>query len=182
METSWGKPEVKKEKATEASQKGKRSRKKPKKEEESSFDLEKQRKFMISPQHSMGHGYARKKCDNCWDGKSTRDAEEGVLPTLCTGCETRKGPFASEQKQQEVWERAKEMATLLPQELRPRNCARATRKERMYVGYYWVRTRRLVRQSRDRCTTRTSCRSTTSVVHQRRRWGSTGSPTEKGRT
>jgi hypothetical protein len=137
METSWGKPEVKKEKATEASQKGKRSRKKPKKEEESSFDLEKQTKFMISPQHSMGHVYARKKCDNCWDGKSTRDAEEGVLPTLCTGCETRKGPFASEQKQQEVWERAKEMATLLPQELRPRNCARATRKERMYVGYYF---------------------------------------------
>jgi hypothetical protein len=25
----------------------------------------------------------------------------------------------------------------LPQELRPRNCARATRKERMYVGYYF---------------------------------------------
>jgi hypothetical protein len=29
------------------------------------------------------------------------------------------------------------MATLLPKELRPRNCARATRKERMYVGYYF---------------------------------------------
>jgi hypothetical protein len=39
-----------------------------------------------------------RKGDNCWDGKSTRDAEEGVLPTLCTGCETRKGPFASGQK------------------------------------------------------------------------------------
>jgi hypothetical protein len=37
----------------------------------------------------------------------------------------------------EVWERAKEMATLLPQELRPKNCARATKKERMYIGYYF---------------------------------------------
>jgi hypothetical protein len=37
----------------------------------------------------------------------------------------------------EVWERAKEMAALLPQELRPRNCARATKKERMYIGYYF---------------------------------------------
>jgi hypothetical protein len=100
------------ENSTGASQKGQRSRKKPKKEEERPFDLEKLTKFMISPQHSMGDGYARRKCDNCWDGKSTRDAYEGVLPTLCTGCETRKGPFASEQKQQEVWERAKEMATL----------------------------------------------------------------------
>jgi hypothetical protein len=136
-ETSRGKPEVKKEKATGGSQKGQRSWTKPHKEEESSFDLEKLTKFMISPQHSMGDGYARRKCDSCWDGKSTRDVNEGVLPTLCTGCETRKGPFASEQKQQEVWERAKEMATLLPQELRPRNCARATRKERMYVGYYF---------------------------------------------
>jgi hypothetical protein len=114
-------PEVKKEKATGASQKGQRSRTKPKKEEESSFDLEKLTKFMISPQHSMGDGYARRKCDNFLDGKLTRDAKEGVLLTLCTGCETRKGPFASEQKQQEVWERVKEMATLLPQELKPRN-------------------------------------------------------------
>jgi hypothetical protein len=136
-ETSHGKPEVNKEKATGASQKGQRSRKKPKKEEETSFDMEKLTKFMISPQHSMGDGYAWRKCDNCWDGKSTRDADKGVLPTLCTGCETRKGPFASEQKQQEVWGRAKEMATLLPKELRPRNCARATKKERMYVGYYF---------------------------------------------
>jgi hypothetical protein len=29
------------------------------------------------------------------------------------------------------------MATRVPQELRPRNWARATRKERMYVGYYF---------------------------------------------
>jgi hypothetical protein len=29
------------------------------------------------------------------------------------------------------------MATLLPKELRPRICARETRKERMYVGYYF---------------------------------------------
>jgi hypothetical protein len=136
-ETSRDKPEVKKEKATGASKKGQRSRKKPEKEEESPFDMEKLTKFIISPQHSMGDGYSRRKCDNCWDRKSTRDADEGVLPTLCTGCETRKGPFASEQKQQEVWERAKEMATILPQHLRPRNCAIATRKERMYVGYYF---------------------------------------------
>jgi hypothetical protein len=85
----------------------------------------------------MGDGYARRKCDNCWDGKLTRAANRGVLPTLCTGCETRKGPFPSEQKQQEVWGRAKEMAMLLPKELRQRNCARATRKKRMYVGYYF---------------------------------------------
>jgi formylmethanofuran dehydrogenase subunit E len=69
-----------------------------KKEEESYFDLEKRTKFMISPQHSMGDGYPRRKCDNCGDGKSTRDADEGVLATLCTGCETRKGLFALEQK------------------------------------------------------------------------------------
>jgi hypothetical protein len=99
--------------------------------------MEKLTKFMVSPQHSMGNGYARRTCDNCWDGKSTRDIDEGVLPTLCTGCKTRKGPFASEPKQIEVWERAKEMATLLPQELRPRNCARVTKKERMYIGYYF---------------------------------------------
>jgi hypothetical protein len=90
---------------------------------------------MISPQHSRGDGYARRKCDNCWDGKSTRDADKGILPTLCTGCEMQKGPFASEQKQQELWERAKEIATRLPQELRPRYCARATGKERMDVRY-----------------------------------------------
>jgi hypothetical protein len=53
---------------------------------------------MIRPQRNMGDGYARRKGDNCWDGKSTRDADEGVLPTLCTGCEMRKGPFSSGQK------------------------------------------------------------------------------------
>jgi hypothetical protein len=129
--------EVKKEKATGAKQKGQRLRTRPQKKEERTFDLEKLTKFMVSPQHSMGDGYARRKCDNCWDGKLTRDVDEGVLPTLCTRCETRKGPFASEQKQKEVWERAKEMASLLPQELRPRNCARATKRERMYIGYYF---------------------------------------------
>jgi hypothetical protein len=29
------------------------------------------------------------------------------------------------------------MATLLPQELRSKNCARATKRERMYIGYYF---------------------------------------------
>jgi hypothetical protein len=29
------------------------------------------------------------------------------------------------------------MAILLPQELRPKSSARATRKERMYIGYYF---------------------------------------------
>jgi hypothetical protein len=129
--------EGKKEKATETKQKGQRSRTRPQKKEERTFDMEKLTKFMVSPQHSMGDGYARRTCDNCWDGKSTRDIDKGVLPTLCTGCETRKGPFASEQKQIEVWERAKENATLLPHELRPRNYARATKKERMYIGYYF---------------------------------------------
>jgi hypothetical protein len=100
--------EVKKEKATGTKQKGQRSRTRPHKKEERTFKgLEKLTKFMVSPQHSMGDGYARRPCNNCWDGKSTWDIDEGVLPTLCTGCETRKGPFASEQKQMEVWERAK---------------------------------------------------------------------------
>jgi hypothetical protein len=133
--TSHGEQEVKKEKATGASKKVHRQQRKPQKEP--AFDMEKLTKFMISPQHSMGDGYARRKCDNCWDGKAVRDDDEGVLPTLCTGCETRKGPFASQQKQLQVWGRAKEMATLLPKELRPKNCARATRKERMYIGYYF---------------------------------------------
>jgi hypothetical protein len=103
----------------------------------------------------------------------TRDADEGVLPTLCTGCETRKGPFASEQKQQEVWERAKEMATRLPQELRPRNCARATGKERMDVGYDVKdglghdEKQAGLRRKRG---TRTSCKSTTSITHQRKQF------------
>jgi hypothetical protein len=39
-----------------------------------------------------------RKGDNCGDGKLTRDADEGVLPTLCTGCEMGKDPFASGQK------------------------------------------------------------------------------------
>jgi hypothetical protein len=95
IETSSGKPEVMKEKATGAKQKGQRLWTKLQKQEESTFDLEKLTKFMVSPQHSMGNGYVRRKCDNCWDGKSTRDVDKGVLPTLCTGCETRKGPFAS---------------------------------------------------------------------------------------
>jgi hypothetical protein len=68
------------------------------------LDLEKRTKFMISPQLSMGDGYARRKCDNWWDGKSTRDAYKGILPTLCTGCETRKGPFATEPKHSDAGE------------------------------------------------------------------------------
>jgi hypothetical protein len=39
-----------------------------------------------------------RKGDNCWDRKATKDADEGVLTTRCTGCETRKGPCASGQK------------------------------------------------------------------------------------
>jgi hypothetical protein len=152
VQTTTEEHEVKKEKATGTKHKGQRSRTRPhekrqqdgipmglvNKREERTFEgLENLTKFMVSPQHSMGDGYARRPCDNCWDGKSTRDIDEGMLPTMCTGCETRKGLFASEQKQMEVWERAKEMVTLLPQELRPRNCARATKKERMYIRYYF---------------------------------------------
>ena len=29
------------------------------------------------------------------------------------------------------------MATRLPKDLRPKNCAKATKKERMYIGYYF---------------------------------------------
>jgi hypothetical protein len=133
--TSNGEQEVKKEKPTGASKKVQRQQRK--RQKETAFDMEKLTKFMISPQHSMGDGYARRKCHNCWDGKAIRDDDEGVLPTLCTGCETRKGPFASQQTQLQVWGRAKEMATLLPKELSPKNCARATRKERMYIRYYF---------------------------------------------
>jgi hypothetical protein len=32
-------------------------------------------RFMVSPQHSMGNGYARRPCNNCWDGKTTRDVD-----------------------------------------------------------------------------------------------------------
>jgi hypothetical protein len=92
---------------------------------------------MVSLQHSMGDGYARRPCDNCWDGKTSRDVDEGVLSTYCTGCATLNEPFASEGTKMEVWDRAKEMAILLPQELRPKNWARVTRKERMYISYYF---------------------------------------------
>jgi hypothetical protein len=48
-----------------------------------------------------------------------------------------KEPFASKETKMEVWDRAKEMAILLPQQLRPKNWARATRKERQCVFYYF---------------------------------------------
>jgi hypothetical protein len=58
--------EVKKEKATGTKQKGQRSRTRPHKKEERTFEgLEKLTKFMVSPQLSMGDGYARRPCDNC---------------------------------------------------------------------------------------------------------------------
>jgi hypothetical protein len=53
----------------------------------------------------------------------------------------------------------------------------ATRASRMG----WVMTRRRAGQRRNGCT-RTSGRSTTSITHRRRRWASTGSPNERGRT
>jgi hypothetical protein len=93
------------------------------KEEESSFDLEKRVNFRTFCKHKVvenNYGCLQnvvrtserqnvrtserqnvrnmRKGDNCWDGKSTRDADESVLLTLCTGCETGKGPFASGQK------------------------------------------------------------------------------------
>jgi hypothetical protein len=68
------------------------------KREKRTFEgLENLTKFMVSPQHSMGDGYARRPCDNCWDGKSTRDVDEGVLSTYCTGCATLNEQFASEE-------------------------------------------------------------------------------------
>jgi hypothetical protein len=85
----------------------------------------------------------------------------------------------------EVWARAKEMAILLPQELRPKNLARATRKERMYISYYFKdglgQNRRAVLRERNQLR-RTWCRSATSTTHGRSRWSFTGSPTERGRT
>jgi hypothetical protein len=48
--------EVEKEKATGTKQKGQRSRTRPQKKEERTFDMEKMTKFMVSPQHSMGNG------------------------------------------------------------------------------------------------------------------------------
>jgi hypothetical protein len=108
------------------------------KKERLTFDgLENLTRFMVSPQHSMGDGYARRPCDNCWDGKTLRDTNKGVLSIYCEGCATLKEPFASEETKMEVWDRSKEMAILLPQELRPKNWARATRKERQYVSYYF---------------------------------------------
>jgi hypothetical protein len=108
------------------------------KKERLTFDgLENLTRFMVSPQHSMGDRCARRLCDNCWDGKTLRDTDEGVLSTYCAEYATLKEPFASEETKMEVWDRAKEMAILLPQELRPKNWARATRKERLYVFYYF---------------------------------------------
>ncbi len=133
--TSRKEEELEKVKDAGATKKVHRQQKKPKKEK--AFDMEELTKFMISPQHSMGDAYARRKCDDCWDGKSARDDDEGVLPTICTGCKTRKGASATQAKQLQVWGRAEEMATLLPADLRPKNCAKATKKERMYIGYYF---------------------------------------------
>jgi hypothetical protein len=108
------------------------------KKERLTFDgLENLTRFMVSPQHSMGDRCARRPCHNCWDGKTLRDIDEGVLSTYCAGCATLKEPFTSEETKMEVWDRAKEMAILLPQELRPKNWERATRKERQYVLYYF---------------------------------------------
>jgi hypothetical protein len=133
--TSRKEAELEKVRDAGATKKGHRQQKKPKKEK--AFNMEELTKFMISPQHSMGDAYARRKCDDCWDGKSVRDEDEGVLPTICTGCKTRKGASATQAKQLQVWGRAEEMATLLPADLRPKNCAKATKKERMYIGYYF---------------------------------------------
>jgi hypothetical protein len=108
------------------------------KKERLTFDgLENLTRFMVSPQHSMGKGYARRPCDICWDGKTLRDTNEGVLSTYCAGCATLNEPFALEETKMEVWDRAKEMAILLPQELRTKNWVRATRKKRQYVSYYF---------------------------------------------
>jgi hypothetical protein len=65
------------------------------------------------------------------------DMRSDVLSTYCTGYARLNELFASKEKKMEVWDRAKEMVILLPKELRPKNYARATRKERMYVGYYF---------------------------------------------
>jgi hypothetical protein len=108
------------------------------KKERRTFDgLENLTRFMVSLQHNMGEGYARRPCDNCWDGKTIRDLDEGVLSTYYTGCATLNEPFASEETKMDVWDRAKEMAILLPLELRPKNWARATRKEWQYISYYF---------------------------------------------
>jgi hypothetical protein len=100
VQTTTEEPEVKKEKATGTKLRGQRSRTRShewredneqrtlvrphewrqeggipmglvNKREERTFEgLENLTKFMVSPQHSMGDGYARRTCDNCWDGKS----------------------------------------------------------------------------------------------------------------
>jgi hypothetical protein len=68
------------------------------KKERLTFDgLENLTRFMVSPQHSMGDGCARRPCDNCWDGKTLRDTDKGVLSTYCAGCATLKEPFTSEE-------------------------------------------------------------------------------------
>jgi hypothetical protein len=150
--TTTEESEVEKEKTTRREGNEQRSRARPQtrrqeegipmglvnKRERQTFDgLENLTRFMVSPQHSMGDGYARRPWDNCWDGKTIRDVEEGVLSTYCRGCATLNEPVASEETKMEVWERAKEMAILLPQELRPKNRSRATRKERQYISYYF---------------------------------------------
>jgi hypothetical protein len=85
--------EVKKEKATKREGNKQRSLTRPRpmrleegipmglvnKKERLTFDG-----LMVSPQHSMGDGYARRPCDNCWDGKTLRDTDKGVLSTYCT--------------------------------------------------------------------------------------------------
>jgi hypothetical protein len=150
--TTTEESEVEKEKTTRREGNKQRSRARPQtrrqeegipmglvnKRERRTFDgLENLTRFMVSPQHSMGNGYARRPRDNCWDGKTIRDVDEGVLSTYCTGCATLNEPFASEETKMEVWDRAKEMAILLPQELRPKKWARATRKERQFISYYF---------------------------------------------
>jgi hypothetical protein len=132
VQTTTEEPEVKKEKATGTKHRGQRSRTRlhewrednkqrllarpherrqeddipmglVKKREKRTFEgLENLTKFMVSPQHSMGDRYARRPCDNCWDGKSTRHVNEGVLSTYCKGCATLNEPFASEEKKIEV--------------------------------------------------------------------------------
>jgi hypothetical protein len=154
------------------------------KKERLTFDgLENLTRFMVSPQYSMGDGYANRPWDNCWDGKTMRDTDKGVLSTYCTGCATLNEPFASEETKMEVWGRAKEMAILLPQELRLKNWVRATRKERQYISYYfndgWDITGGPCCRGRS-SRRRTWYRSATSTTHRRGRWPFTGNPIERG--
>jgi hypothetical protein len=79
--------EVKKEKTTKREGNEQRSLTRPRptrleegipmglvnKKERLTFDgLENLTRFMVSPQHSMGDGFARRPCNNCWDGKTQR--------------------------------------------------------------------------------------------------------------